>query len=103
MLPLVVIQEARRLLDEGEMSQRKIAHKLRVSRGTIGAIARGRRGVYGREPGSEEPTLCCLELPPERCNGCGANVYKPCVLCCARAYQERQKFLQNFSIPRRVA
>jgi len=103
MLPLVVVQEVRRLLDERELSQRKIANKLRISRGTIGAIASGRRGMYGREPDLERPTLCCLELPAERCRGCGATVYKPCVLCSARKYLARQKRLKSFPAQRRVA
>lgn len=95
MLPLAVVKEVRRLLDEGEMSQRGIARKLSISRGTVGAIASGRRGIYGREPKSQESTLCCLDLPPERCTGCGAMVYKPCVLCQARQYRARQKEQQR--------
>jgi len=91
MLSLAVVEEIRRLLDEGQLSQRKIALKLNVSRGTVGAIASGRRGVYGSEPKSTEPTLCCLELPPERCTGCGAMVYMPCVLCRAREFRARQE------------
>jgi len=101
MLPLVVIQEIRQLLDEGTLSQRKIANKLDISRGTVNAIASGRRGVYGREPDSENPTLCCLELPPERCLGCGAMVYKPCVLCRAREFRARQELLQHLQAQHR--
>ncbi len=97
MLPLALVQEIQRYLDEGKLSQRKIAHKLNVSRGTVGAIASGRRGIYGREPSSQQPTLCCLELPPERCLGCGSKVYKPCVLCRAREYRSRQGQLQSTS------
>ncbi len=103
MLPLVTIQEVCRLLEERKMSHRKIAYMLGVSRGTIGAISSGRRGMHGREPGAERPILCCLELPPERCQGCGGTVYKPCVLCCAREYKARQKYLQSLPMPRRVA
>jgi len=103
MLPLATVQEVRRLLDEGKMSHRKIAHKLGVSRGTIGAISSGRRSVYGREPRAEGPTLCCLEQPPERCQGCGGTVYKPCVLCCVREYKARQKHWQSIPLSRRVA
>ena len=91
MLPLATVEEVRRLIDEGQLSQRKIAQKLGISRGTISAIASGKRGIYGREPDPEEPTLACLDVPPERCNGCGATVYKPCVLCRTREYQARQK------------
>ncbi|MEM8943729.1 MAG: helix-turn-helix transcriptional regulator [Planctomycetota bacterium] len=108
MLPLAVVEEVRRLLDEKKLSQRKIAQKLQVSRGTVGAIASGKRGIYGREPSDESPELSCMELPPERCDGCGATVYKPCVLCRARDYEARQKLLDllsrsKSSPPRRVA
>ena len=103
MLPLATVHEIRRLLGERRMSQRKIADKLGVSRGTIHAIASGRRGVFGREPGLDGPTLCCRDMPAERCPGCGATVYKPCVLCGAREYRAREKRLLSTPVPRRVA
>jgi len=103
MLPLAAIQEVRRLLDEGGLSQRKIADRTGVSRGTVNAIARGRRGLYGSEPPPDMPTLCCWELPPERCTGCGGKVFKPCVLCRARDFRHRQRRLHELSVPRRVA
>lgn len=90
MLPLATVQEISRLLAEGKLSQRKIAEKLGVSRGTVGAIASGRRGMFGREPERDRPELCCFDVPPERCAGCGAMVYKPCVLCRTRAYLRRR-------------
>ena len=99
MLPVSVIEEVRRLLDEGALSQRKIAKQLRVSRGTVGAIARGQRGIHGREPtDDDQPKLCCLDRPPERCDGCGATVYKPCVLCGAREYKARQKLIHSLQV-----
>jgi len=110
MLPLTVVQEVRRLLDEDDLSQRKIAAKLGISRGTVDAIASGRRGIYGREPDREQSDLPCLELTPQRCHGCGARVYMPCVLCRARQYRHRQKQLgqshpraQSGRVSRRVA
>ena len=89
MLPLATVEEIGRLLAEGKLSQRKIAKKLGISRGTVGAIASGRRGLFGKEPDEDSPELCCFEAPPERCRGCGALVYMPCVLCRTRAYQRR--------------
>ena len=100
MLPLVVVEEIRRLLDEAELSQRKIADKLGVSRGTVGAISNGQRGIYGREPDPHEPDLCRLDLPPERCPGCGGMVYVPCLLCRTRRYAKRQKRLRQIAIDR---
>ena len=94
MLPLHQVQEIRRLLDEGNLSQRKIAKRLNVSRGTVGAIASGQRGIYGRESTRDELDIC-YELPPERCPGCGAMVYKPCILCRTHDYQQRLKQLRG--------
>ena len=102
MLPLAVIQEVRRLLDEGELSQRGIARKLDVSRGTVSAIANGRRGIYGSEPPSQLPALCCWDLPPQRCVGCGAKVYLPCVLCRAREYRARHERMRQLQVPHRA-
>ena len=53
MLALTVVQQIEQLLKEGQLSQRKIAARLGVSRGTVGAIADGRRETgeaTGREP-----------------------------------------------------
>ena len=95
MLPLATVQEIQRLLEEEQLSQRKIAAKLGVSRGTIGAIASGRRGLFGKEPDQDTPELCCLELPPERCPTCGGMVYMPCVLCRTRDFQRREEAAQD--------
>lgn len=98
MLPLVVVEEIRRLLDEAKLSQRKIAAKLGVSRGTVGAISNGQRGIYGREHDPHEPDLCNLDLLPERCPTCGGMVYVPCLLCRARRYAKRQKRLRQTAV-----
>jgi hypothetical protein len=97
MLSLVMVEEIQRLLEEGRLSQRKIATTLGVSRGTVGAIASGKRGIYGSEPDPENPDLLSLDLPPERCSGCGAMVYIPCVLCLARKYIRRRRDLAKLS------
>lgn len=97
MLPLAIVEEVQRLLDEDQLSQRKIAKKLNISRGTVGAIASGRRGIYGREPDPEQTVLCCFDQPAERCVGCGGMVHKPCLLCSARTYQARQALLDSLS------
>jgi hypothetical protein len=74
---IATIREIDRLLQEGKLSQRQIALHLHVSRGTVSAIATGRRGLYGNDddyrpaPGS----------PPARCGGCGYRVYLPCRIC----------------------
>jgi predicted XRE-type DNA-binding protein len=88
MLSAALVLEIRRLLDEGELSQRAIARKLSVSRGTVANIANGRRGLHGadedREGIGDEPPAA-----PRRCRGCGGMVYEPCLLCRARGFRRR--------------
>ena len=103
MLPLKLVEEVKRLIDDGHLSQRQIAQAVGVSRGTVNAIARGRRGVYGRiEDQVQRPTSIV-----ERCPGCGAVVTMPCILCQARAYRQREVLLRlwqsRLDTPRRVA
>ncbi len=79
------VQEIKRLLDRGQLSQRAIARKLGVARGTVNAIALGRRGLHGRETGGDRVE----ELPKGLCIKCGFVGYMPCVVCQARSYQDR--------------
>jgi transcriptional regulator with XRE-family HTH domain len=79
-----LVAEIRRALADGSFSQRQIARLMGVSRGTVGAIAAGKRPDYQARQDLakeqwEEPTG-----PPVRCPGCGGMVYMPCVLCRAR-------------------
>lgn len=104
MLPIEVVAEVQRLLECGQHSQRQIALLVGVSRGTVHAIATGKRGLHGRE-GS--PATQPVEAVPERCPGCGTRVYLPCILCRARAYHDRRTHFSAdtlpHGIPRRVA
>ncbi len=95
MLPLAVVEEVHRLLQEGKLSQRKIAAKLGVSRGVVGAIASGKRGIFGSEAKPDDLGVFNTNALPERCLGCGATVYKPCVLCQTRQFVRRQETLRN--------
>ena len=76
-----IVTEIRRLLAEESLSQRRIAQLVGVSRGTVGAIASGRRPDYEalHEPWEDE--LDEPAGPPERCPSCGGMVYMPCRLC----------------------
>lgn len=80
-----VVNEIKRLLAERTLSQRKIAARTGVSRGTVGAIARGNRPDYealrnkAKEQEPEEPTG-----PPQRCPTCGGMVTMPCRVCRVR-------------------
>jgi hypothetical protein len=93
MLPLALVEEIDRLLKAGQMSQRKIAVRLGVSRGTVSAIASGHRALFGKEPRDDEMPLT-PSSPPVRCPGCGYRVYMPCRICYIRRRQaQRQAFL----------
>lgn len=92
MLTTALVQEVDRLLREGELSQRQIASHLCVSRGTISAIASGRRGLHGRDT-----PLCTLShalSTPTRCRTCGYRVYLPCLICRIRTRQHQQRLLK---------
>ena len=89
MLPTTLVHEIDRLLREGELSHRKIAAHLGVSRGTISAIASGRRGLYGKEP-FETYSPLVPSSPPTRCPHCGYRIYLPCLICRIREHHQRQ-------------
>lgn len=78
MIAQTLVDDVRRLLGEGRLSQRKIAARTGVSRGTVGAIAAGRRPDYAarRLEQFDSPSG-----PPVRCPGCGGRVRMPCLLC----------------------
>ena len=107
MLSAAVIREVRRLLDEDELTQRAIAARLNVSRGLVGAVAHGRRGMDG--PQSRWAMPRPAHAYPERCPNCGGLVFMPCRLCTTRAFTQRQQLTltptrsQETPPPRRAA
>ncbi len=85
MIASAIVDEIRRLLAENRLSQRKISLQLGISRGTVGAIARGTRPdckARHKQRGHEFPALTGV---PERCPGCGGMVQMPCLACRVRA------------------
>ena len=78
MIGPTVIEEIQRLLAEGGLSQRKIAKVMMVSRGTVTAVASGkRRPYYPRPEDSDEQFMG----PVRRCPGCGGMATMPCRAC----------------------
>ena len=73
----------------GDVSQRQIARELEISRGSVNAIASGKRPDYPVKELDEDDIRCWL--PPVRCSGCGGMVYAPCRLCRVRAVQSGQR------------
>ena len=84
-----VVQEVRRLLAKGNLSQRKIAGLTGISRGTVGAIAAGRRPDHVSLGRAAKDVFPEPAGPLQRCPGCGGMVYMPCRLCQARALKAR--------------
>ena len=82
MLAPRLVEQVQRLLDEDRLSQRKIARSVGVSRGTVAAIAAGKRPGYDAMHRARQSQT---SLPPagplERCPGCGGMVFMPCLLC----------------------
>ena len=98
MICVDVVDEIRDLLSEGRLSQRKIAERVGVSRGTVNAIARGRRpedAARRREPATDFRPPSGL---PTRCSGCGGMVQMPCLVCQVRAIKQRGR-PQGRSLP----
>jgi len=81
-----IVKEIRRLLNERRLSQRKIAELIGVSRGTVGAVASGKRPdrLQPRRAADYDESLK-PSGPPRRCPSCGGMVYMPCRVCQTRA------------------
>ena len=86
MIGPAVIEEIQRLLAEGDLSQRKIAKVMKVSRGTVGAVAGGKRRPYYPRP--EDPDEQ-FTGPVRRCPGCGGMATVPCRACRIRELKAR--------------
>ena len=87
MIAQAIVDEIRCLLDKGTLSQRTIARRIGVSRGTVNAIAQGKRPDYSglrRNADDFSPPAG----PPRRCPGCGGMVLMPCLLCHVRAIRQ---------------
>jgi len=81
MIPAAVVNEIQDLLGGGKLSQREIARRVGVSRGTVNAIARGkRRDRTARRPHPVD-RLVAPKGPPKRCPTCGGLVTMPCLAC----------------------
>lgn len=88
MIAPALVDQIRQMLTQGELSQRKIAQRLGISRGTVNAIAQGKRtSVPLWRHGSDD--YVPPAGPPRRCPGCGGIVLMPCLLCHVRAMKRR--------------
>jgi transcriptional regulator with XRE-family HTH domain len=86
-----LVREIKGLLAERAYSQRKIARITGVSRGTVGAIASGKRRDYEVVESDFETEPAGPVGPPERCPGCGGFVNMPCRLCRVRSLMAKSR------------
>ena len=89
MIASAVVDEIQRLLDTGSLSQRKIARRIGVSRGTVNAIALGKRPARRPRSRDERDEFVPPSGPLVRCPICGGLVQAPCLACRVRAKMER--------------
>ena len=78
MIGPTAIEEIQRLLAEDDLSQRGIAKVMKVSRGTVAAVASGKRRPYYPRPDDRDEQLAG---PVRRCPGCGGMATMPCRAC----------------------
>jgi hypothetical protein len=89
MLPLELVKTIKALIGDRQLSHRQIATRLHVSQGTVSAIAKGRRGIYGKNEKNRYTPLA-PSLPAVRCAKCGNLVHPPCLICLARERRQRE-------------
>ena len=91
MIASSVVAEVRRLLAKGHLSQREIARWTGVSRGTVNAIARGKRRDDDTRRHRQDEGFIPPSGPARRCPGCGGLVQMPCLVCQVRALKEDRR------------
>lgn len=78
------VRFVKQLLREKKHSLRAISRLAGVSRGSVGAIASGRRPEYAPPSPTPEDDSWRPTGPITRCPNCGGRVYAPCRLCHVR-------------------
>lgn len=101
MISPMVIDEVRRLLNEQKLSQRTIARRVGVSRGTVNAIWLGKRSDRDRRCRTDGDDSLFDSSPPQRCPGCGGLVHMPCLLCRIRSLRDKRRPSRAMARPRR--
>jgi hypothetical protein len=84
MIATATIDRVRQLLREGRLSQRRIARHVGISRGTVNAIALGRRPDRAPRQPEDDAGFAPPSGAHVRCAGCGGLVQMPCLACYIR-------------------
>ncbi len=90
MLAETIVDRVCQLLAAGQMSQRKIARAMGISRGTVGSLAKGHR-PHPRRTAWMDDDLFRPQGPPTRCRSCGGMVFLPCLLCRMRKSRDTDR------------
>jgi predicted XRE-type DNA-binding protein len=90
-----VVKEIRSLLADGALSQRAIAVRLGVSRGTVCAIAQGKRRHYPQRQLQKDMQFVSPAGRPVRCAGCGSLVQMPCLACYIHQWKRKRNIAQK--------
>ena len=77
MIDNTIIQKIQILLKQGKLSQRQIAKHIGVSRGTVQAVAKGKRTLTT----DKAVAWVAPTGQPKRCPQCGGHVRMPCLAC----------------------
>ncbi|HBO45941.1 MAG TPA: hypothetical protein DD670_18870 [Planctomycetaceae bacterium] len=86
-----IIRGIQALLEQGHLSNRKIAARMGVSRGTVNSVANGtRRKQQTRHPRRPDGFTPPRGVP-RRCPTCGRMVQMPCLACQLEVLLERRK------------
>lgn len=96
MLALGLEREVERLLDSKRLSERQIAKRLGISRGTVRSVAKVQRPTRTtcKKKGF---SFFSDETPPARCKSCGAIVFMPCLLCHVRTLARHRRVIDGLA------
>ena len=88
-----IIKQINKLIKQGELSQRQIAKNLGVSRGTVQAVAHGKRTELLPTAMKSAAKWVVPTGQPKRCTHCGGCVKMPCLACQLFAMQKVSDFI----------
>ena len=88
MIERTIIELIEKLIKDKGLSQRQIAKIMKVSRGTVHAVAREKRTL--KRAKSNAQSFVSPQGKPSRCPYCGANVQMPCLSCQIYGYYNQQ-------------
>ena len=83
-----IIKKISHLIKQGGLSQRQIAKKLGVSRGTVQAVVNGKRKEHVPNAMKKTGIWVIPSGQPKRCPHCGSWVRMPCLACQLYAIQQ---------------